>query len=469
MLRLFQHHISLATLAELLADCLTSFLAVVLGTLTIVHFYGDAAMPGSFGTALRSGLGFALLIPLHCGLVGVYREGSERKTPRAKLGRALLGCLLGAPIAYQLAIKTMVDGTQAHQLMGFAAAYLLVGLLIVRGLLLTAWRGALVQQRVLIIGTGNEAHAVATDLKSRRLRSHAVIGFYPAGESVLPANDKRFNIFGQAQRIEDIVNQHDVNQIIVAVKEQRGGNVPMDQLLSARVQGIPVMDLATFYEQTTGEVPVDSLKASFLVYGRGFAQGPVRIVIKRLFDILSSGALILLTLPLMLLTMLAIRLESKGPIIYRQERVGLGGKGFMCLKFRSMRTDAEKDGVAVWASKNDSRITRVGAFIRKTRIDELPQLFSVLSGEMSMVGPRPERPTFVAQLKEKIPFYDVRHSVKPGLTGWAQVRYSYGASLEDALHKHQYDLYYVKNNSLFLDIMVLFETVSVVLFREGAH
>ena len=171
----------------------------------------------------------------------------------------------------------------------------------------------------------------------------------------------------------------------------------------------------------------------------------------------------------MLITAIAIKLESKGPVIYRQERVGLAGRSFMCLKFRSMRTDAEKDGVAVWATKNDSRVTRVGAFIRKTRLDELPQLISVLKGEMSMVGPRPERPTFVAQLKEQIPYYDIRHSVKPGVTGWAQVRYAYGASVEDALHKHQYDLYYVKNNSLFLDLLILFETVSVVLFREGAQ
>lgn len=469
MFRVFQHHISVATLAELLADSLTSFLAIVLGTLTIVHLYGEASLGMGLSSALRSGLGFALLIPLHCGLVGVYREGSERKTARSKLGRAVLGCLLGAPIAYQLAVKTVVETNQAQQLMVFAIGYLMIGLLIVRGLLLSAWRGALVQQRVLIIGTGNEAHAVATDLKSRRLRSHSVVGFYPAGESVLPAEDKRFNIFPRAASIEDIVNKHDINQIIVAVKEQRGGNVPMEQLLSARIQGIPVMDLAAFYEQTTGEVPVDSLKASFLVYGRGFAQDRTRIIIKRLFDVITSSTLLLLASPIMLLTMLAIKLESQGPIIYRQERVGLGGKGFMCLKFRSMRTDAEKDGVAVWASKNDSRVTRVGAFIRKTRIDELPQLFSVLAGEMSMVGPRPERPSFVAQLKEQIPFYDVRHSVKPGVTGWAQVRYAYGASVEDALHKHQYDLYYVKNNSLFLDLMVLFETVSVVLFREGAH
>ena len=468
MLRVFQHHISLATLAELIADSLTSFLAIMLGVLTLAHFYGDGDALG-VSTVLRSGLGFALLIPLHCGLVGVYREGATRQTARAKLGRAVLGCLIGAPIAYHLAIKTLVDGTQAPQLMGFAIAYLMVGLVLVRGLLLTAWHGSLVQQRVLIVGTGNEAHAVAADLKSRRRSSHAVVGFYPAGQSVLPGDDKRFNIFSRDTAIDDIVNKHDVNQIIVAVKEQRGGNVPMDQLLQARIQGIPVMDLATFYEQTTGEVPVDSLKSSFLVYGRGFAQDRTRALVKRVFDVVTSSLLLTLASPIMVITAIAIKLESKGPVIYRQERTGLAGKGFMCLKFRSMCTDAEKDGVAVWAKKNDSRVTRVGRFIRKTRIDELPQLLSVLKGEMSMVGPRPERPSFVAQLRDQIPFYDVRHSVKPGVTGWAQVRYAYGASVEDALHKHQYDLYYVKNNSLFLDLLVLFETVSVVLFREGAQ
>jgi exopolysaccharide biosynthesis polyprenyl glycosylphosphotransferase len=192
-------------------------------------------------------------------------------------------------------------------------------------------------------------------------------------------------------------------------------------------------------------------------------------VTKRVFDIVCASLLLVLALPVMLCAMLAIRLESPGPIIYRQERVGLGGRPFMCLKLRSMRTDAENDGVARWATKNDSRVTRVGAFIRKARIDELPQLISVLRGEMSLVGPRPERPSFVGQLKEKIPYYDIRHSVKPGVTGWAQVRFSYGASLEDARRKHQFDLYYVKNNSMFLDLLVLIETVSVVLFREGSQ
>jgi len=470
MFRVFQHHISVATLAELLADSLTSFLAILLGIATFAYLDAGTGVHMGTGAAIWCALGFALMVPINCGLFGVYREGASRKTQKDKLIRVLLACLFAIPLAYQLTLKTILDITPSGELMLIAVTYLLIGLMLVRGLLMGSLRSTFSEQRILIIGTGKEAHAVASDLKSRRLRGHAVVGFYPSGFQELPSHqDKRFNIFPRSQSISEVIQHNDVNQIIVAVKEQRGGNVPMDQLLSARIQGIPVLDLAAFYERTTGEVPVDSLKASWLVYGNGFAQGRVRTAIKRLFDIISSSILLVIASPIMVITAIAIKLESEGPVIYRQERVGLGGKIFMCLKFRSMRTDAEKDGVAVWAKKNDSRVTRVGAFIRKTRIDELPQIISVLKGEMSMVGPRPERPSFVEQLKTQIPYYDIRHSVKPGVTGWAQVRYSYGASLEDALHKHQYDLYYVKNNSLFLDLLILFETVSVVIFREGAQ
>jgi sugar transferase (PEP-CTERM system associated) len=274
-------------------------------------------------------------------------------------------------------------------------------------------------------------------------------------------------VFGRASLIEDIVARHRVEEIIVAVREQRGGGVPMDQLLACRIRGVRVFDHAAFYERTRAEVPLESLKASWLVYGHGFVQGRARQAAKRVFDIVVSSLLLLLAAPLMLLTALAIKLDSPGPVLYRQQRVGLGGRLFMCLKFRSMRMDAERDGVARWAVKDDPRVTRVGTFMRKMRIDELPQLIGVLRGEMSMVGPRPERPSFVEELTREIPFYGVRHSVKPGVTGWAQVRYTYAASVEDARKKHQLDLYYVKNNSLFLDMLVLIETVSVVLFREG--
>ncbi len=292
-----------------------------------------------------------------------------------------------------------------------------------------------------------------------------VVGFYPTSAD---EGASLSGLFSASQSMEEVVKKHRVREIIVAAREQRGGNVPMQQLLACRTRGVAVLDLAAFYERTRAEVPVDSLKASWLVYGAGFVQGPVRRFVKRCFDIASSATLLSLASPLMLLTALAIKIESRGPVIYRQERVGLGGRTFMCLKFRSMRSDAEADGVARWAQQNDSRITAVGAFIRKCRIDELPQLISVLRGEMSMVGPRPERPSFVEMLRQEIPYYDLRHSVKPGLTGWAQIRYKYGSSVEDARRKHQFDLYYVKNNTLFLDLLVLLETVTVVLFGEGA-
>lgn len=243
----------------------------------------------------------------------------------------------------------------------------------------------------------------------------------------------------------------------------------MRELLDCKLQGVRVSDIATYFEQNLGQIRLESASAGWLIFGEGFNQGFVRTSVKRLFDIAGAIFLILISLPIMMITALAIKLESAGPILYRQERVGLNSKTFSVVKFRSMRTDAEKDGVPKWATASDSRVTRVGRIIRKLRIDELPQLFGVLKGDMSLVGPRPERPYFVDKLTQDIPFYAVRHSVKPGVTGWAQVSYQYGASREDTVEKLQYDLYYVKNHSLFLDLVVLFETIGVVLTGKGAQ
>ncbi|AKJ29910.1 polyprenyl glycosylphosphotransferase [Caldimonas brevitalea] len=410
--------------------------------------------------------GFALAMLLLYSFVGLYRQGSTPMGLGTILRRALLALLIGAYIIYLL-ISEVANGPSAGYVAGFVMLYLLVGLVMVRVAVFLMQR-AIGAPRVLIVGTGAEAQSVAQDLSALRRIERKVVGFYPTSTEG-PAAVSGDKVFSRSLSIEEVVRQNDVDEIIVAVREQRGGGIPVDQLLACRIRGTPVLDLAGFYERAKAEVPIDSLKASWLIYSQGFVQGPARRAAKRVFDVVTSSLLLVITAPVMLLTALLIRLDSPGPIIYRQERVGLGGRSFMCLKFRSMRTDAEKDGVARWATQNDSRITRVGAFIRKTRIDELPQLLSVLRGEMSMVGPRPERPSFVAELQEQIPFYDLRHSVKPGVTGWAQIRYRYGASVDDARKKHQYDLYYVKNNSLFLDLLVLIETVSVVLFREGAH
>jgi sugar transferase (PEP-CTERM system associated) len=255
----------------------------------------------------------------------------------------------------------------------------------------------------------------------------------------------------------------------VALRERRGGVLPLGERLACRLAGVRVTELSTLFERTRGEFPIESLKASHLIFGEGFRQGRVRTFLKHAFDVLASLILLLLSAPVMLITAIAIKLETPGPVIYRQQRVGRGGQIFNVLKFRSMFANAEDDGLPRWAVPDDNRVTRVGRFIRYMRIDELPQLFNVLAGEMSLVGPRPERPYFVERLSGQIPFYGLRHSVKPGVTGWAQVRYSYGATVEDSVRKLQFDLFYVKNHSLALDLVILIETIGVVLLGKGAR
>jgi sugar transferase (PEP-CTERM system associated) len=265
------------------------------------------------------------------------------------------------------------------------------------------------------------------------------------------------------------VERTNPDELIVAVREQRGGALPVNELLHCRLSGIRITTFASLFERVFGQIPVDSLKISWLIYGNGFRQSRRRKAVKGASDVVISSILLLIALPVMLFTALAILLESGGPVLYRQERVGAGGRPFVMLKFRSMTQDAERDGEARWAAENDLRVSRVGRFIRQARIDELPQLVNVLKGEMSLIGPRPERPQFVRTLVENVPFYGVRHAVKPGLTGWAQTRLNYGASMDDSVKKLEYDLYYVKNHTLLLDMRILLDTVVVVLSGRGAR
>lgn len=469
MLKVFEHHVPMSTVFELLADGLLCFIAVLAAAMLLPMGVSTArGVPPSISQLIVPAACFSGFMALLYSFFGIYRRGAISVSSMALLGRALLAVVMGSSVAY-LALEAEGSSTFALPLVASAVPLMLVAVAMVRGFVFLARRASVGVRRVLIVGTGPEAQGVARDLAAGRSARHTVVGFYPAGPDATHDALSGQSIFSSSSTIDQLVRKHRVDEVIVAVREQRGGTVPMEQLLACRIRGIPVLDLAGFFERARGEVPTESLKASWLVYGHGFVQGHLRTTTKRVFDLVASLTLLIIAAPVMLVTAIAVRLESRGPIIYRQERVGLGGQPFMCLKFRSMRTDAEKDGVARWATKNDSRVTRIGKFIRKCRIDELPQLFSVLRGEMSLVGPRPERPSFVSQLQEQIPYYDIRHSVKPGVTGWAQVRYSYGASIEDARRKHQFDLYYVKNNSLFLDLLVLVETVSVVLFREGAQ
>lgn len=466
IMRVYRPNVLPGALAGMIVDLLLCFTAVLLAASTLTSRYMTihTAVP-ELPLILFGATEFALVTPLMYALFGLYRP--KPISVVAASARTVVALCIGGYLT-SLTLRVVADRGYIEQLIPAALAYLAVGLVLVRGCF-HVMRHVAALPRVLIVGTGKEAHSIAADLRTPGRAGRTVVGFYETGDDAkeVGATKDRIPVFPKNSSLTDLVSRYRIQEIIVAVHEHRGGAVPMDQLLDCRIRGVSVLDLAGFCERTKWEVRIDSLKGSWLVYGDGFVQGPLRRSMKRLSDVVSSLVLLVLAAPIMILTMIAIRLDSPGPVIYRQPRVGLGGRIFMCLKFRSMRADAERDGVARWASKGDTRITRVGSFIRKTRIDELPQLLSVLTGQMSLVGPRPERPSFVDQLKTSIPFYELRHSVKPGITGWAQVRYQYGGSLEDARRKHQFDLYYVKNNSLFLDILVLVETVSVVLFHEG--
>ena len=460
MIKLFRHHVSLGSILMLGADTVLLLSVVPLAVVVQGSEWGalESVMPA---------LVFAALMLALNGSLGLYRrEGTAGFGEH--LGRVLLAVAIGMPVAYMLFSVTPY-GYEARGAIGYAVMLTLCGLILLRQVVFWASNAGLGAKRVLIVGTGNDAAGVEKALATLGYPSLAIVGFYPAGGSNEAPAVAADRILPGTLPLSEVVSGLGIKEVIVAVREQRGGVLPLRELIECRVSGVPVTDLAGMYERVRGEVPLESLKASWLIYGQGFVQGGVRTFVKRTFDIIVSAALLALALPVMIVTAAAVRLESPGPVIYRQERVGRGGRRFTCLKFRSMCADAENDGVARWALKGDPRVTRVGQFIRKVRIDELPQLISELRGEMSFVGPRPERPSFVNDLKQAIPYYDLRHSVKPGVTGWAQVRYNYGASVEDARKKLQFDLYYVKNHSLFLDLLILFETVRVVLFREGAH
>jgi sugar transferase (PEP-CTERM system associated) len=326
----------------------------------------------------------------------------------------------------------------------------------------------LLKRRILVYGAGRNATRIAQLRRRSDQRGFRVVGFVAAsGETRIVPEDR---LLSSVAGLCALAHSHQIDEIVVAMDDKRQ-QFPLTELLECRLAGIEIVELATFLERETGKVYLEILVPSWMIFGDGFRRDFLRRYTERAFDVLASLLLLLVTLPLMALTALAIKLEEgwSAPIVYGQSRVGYAGREFRVLKFRSMRVDAEKDGRARWAQANDDRVTRVGRFLRKMRIDEIPQLFNVLRGQMSFVGPRPERPEFVKQLIESIPYYDERHAVKPGITGWAQLCYPYGASEQDAIEKLQYDLYYVKNHSLVFDIIILLQTVEVILFGKGAR
>lgn len=377
----------------------------------------------------------------------------------------VVGALL---LLYVTLVPTSVFTAPA---VGGGVLALVVGLVAERSLWRTFLEADAFKRRILVLGTGSRACAIETIHPDKRPEElpYRILGYVAtAGEKDCPDELPCPLQLEQGTRLLDMVREYRAHEVVVAVRDRRG-NLPIQQLLDCKLHGVAVTELSTFFEREQQKVQLDSMNASWLVFGEGFRQHWMRQAVKRTFDVVASSSLLLVTLPVMLVTALAIKLESRGPVFYWQTRVGLANESFDVCKFRSMREDAEVDGVARWAVRNDDRVTRVGRIIRKLRIDELPQVINVFQGSMSFVGPRPERPVFVQQLSEEIPYFPARHTIRPGITGWAQVRYPYGASVEDARQKLQYDLYYVKNHTLFLDMLILLETVKVVLFGRGAR
>lgn len=330
---------------------------------------------------------------------------------------------------------------------------------------------AKLKRRVVIYGAGNRAKKLLEDLAPEiDVLGVDLVGCVPNANEHIQVDEK--TVLPLPNDWLDFVRRSHISEIVVSPDERRrvqGDAVfPLNDLLDCKLAGVPSCDALSFCERELGKIDITLLQPSWMLYSDGFKYSKRRLMAKRFFDLILASAFFAVLWPFMLLTAIAVKLESPGPILYHQVRVGLNGRHFRIYKFRSMRQDAEKNG-AVWAQKNDARVTKVGAFIRNTRLDELPQLYNVLVGSMSFVGPRPERPEFVTDLSQQIPFYDTRHKVKPGLMGWAQLKYPYGASVEDAKNKLQYDLYYTKNHSFLMDMLIMIQTVEIILLGKGVH
>lgn len=461
MVQLFSHWFPWNTVFRVALETVFLILSVVFAVALID--------PGAFREILGAFPAlalFALTVLLINAALGLYQPSAKRSRGETAI-RVFLSLVLAIPVAY-LVFEHLPRAWAHHEVVELVAIVAIASHTAIRGYAAKVRSGSNVfLNRVLVLGTGAEAAAV-TESIHKFGSDFRIVGFYPVGGSETVCVPQG-NVFDGELPLLEVARKNRVSQIVVAVGDRRGGGLPLNQLLDCKLAGLKVLDFSSYFEQVLGQVRLDSLRASWLIFGEGFRQGLLRTVVKRAFDILASSLLLVLAAPVMLLTALLIVLEDGFPVLYRQERVGQGGRVFQVIKFRSMRNDAERDGKPRWATSNDDRVTRLGRVIRKLRIDELPQLLNVLKGDMSLVGPRPERPYFVGELSQKIPFYGARHSIKPGVTGWAQVRYPYGASVDDASQKLQYDLYYVKNHSLFLDLVIFLETIEVVLTGRGAQ
>lgn len=463
MIRIFRHYISSAYLLLLIVEFLVFFVAMYFGS--DVRFLFTESWYTEQDITVASFV-FATVLSFACLGLGLYRRSLSWQD---------YSLLARASVSFTLAIFAVIiiyylipDILIARSVLVYAVMFAFLGLMTTRLLFYRLANLEQMKRRVLVIGSGAKAQQLTTINEAFIHKGFTLVGFIAFPDEEPQLVDKSL-IIDSTKNLNAIAEELNVDEIVIALDDKRKG-MPLDDLLDCKMSGTTIMDMLGFHEREQGIISLDNVYPSWLVFSDGFAQGGLRELEKRLFDIVASLLLLIVAWPFMLLTMLAIFLEDgfKSPVLYRQTRVGENNINFNVLKFRSMKIDAEKNG-AQWAKQKDNRITKVGKLIRKCRIDELPQIFNVLKGEMSFVGPRPERPEFVEGFEKRIPYYRERHRVKPGITGWAQLCYPYGASEHDTIQKLQYDLYYVKNYSLFLDLSIMLNTVEVILWGKGAR
>jgi len=463
MIRLFRHFVPASFVFLVLIELTLFYSAIYMGA--EIRFWGvefdEELLPLWPKALLFSSVIFVSMTAM--GLYkNLYREGMNGMVLR------LVASMIIALAAMSLLFYLFPYLFLGRGAFAWSFAISVAGVVVIRLIFFNSIGNSALKRNVLVLGAGKRAEQFKMLRRKSDQYGFRILGYvHVAGEhDVMPEND----VIHLDVPLVDYVQQNDIQEIVVALEDRRK-SFPVDDLLDCKMSGIDVTEALCFFERETGKVRLETLHPSWFIFSDGFRHAGFQLMAKRGFDILASSMILFLAWPIMLLAAIAIFVENgfKGPVFYKQVRVGQNWRLFQVLKFRSMVVDAEKDGSPQWAQKNDSRVTRIGKFLRRSRIDELPQIFNVLKGDMSFIGPRPERPEFVEQLADKIPYYAERHRVKPGITGWAQVRYPYGASDDDAREKLQYDLYYVKNYSLFLDCLIMFQTVEVVIFGAGAR
>ncbi len=469
-IRIFRHYIPLPLIALGLVEIVLLVAALLCGSIVGLDYQFFSGWEAGISIELlASAVLFAVVLLACTSAMGVYstglRDGTSAMAVRTVVAYCLLGCFALTVIYYFVPMLYMGRGVLASSVV---IALLLV--IPARWIFLRLVGTEALRARVLVLGVGRRAKRFADDLAGGHGGIAKIVGFVQSGENGEQVVDEN-KIIQHSNSLLKLALKHRVGEIVVALDDRRAGAgaLPLDELFACKMHGIKVNESISVSERELGIIQLEDVRPGWLVFAPGFYSGTFWRLLKRATDILVAIVILAVALPFMLLTAVAIYLETGSPVIYRQVRVGLEGRHFEIYKFRSMTVDAEKDGKAVWASKNDARVTRVGAIIRNTRLDELPQLVNVLKGDMSIVGPRPERPAIVEQIHSKVPYYNERHHAKPGLMGWAQLNYPYGASIEDAAKKLRYDLYYVKNRSFLLDLIIMVQTVQVVLLGIGVR